>query len=101
MFRRSAVEMRVLILAPVGRDARLLADTVEALEIETACCDNAEALIAMVEEGAGAAIVAEEALHSSHILLLAKWLESQPPWSDLPFVILSSGGGATPATKAR
>jgi len=101
MFRRSAVEMRVLILAPVGRDARLLADTVEALEIETACCDNAEALITMVEEGAGAAIVAEEALHSSHILLLAKWLESQPPWSDLPFVILSSGGGATPATKAR
>jgi signal transduction histidine kinase len=101
MFRRSTSEMRVLILAPVGRDARLLADTLAALDIETKIASDAENHIALLTEGAGAAIITEEALTADHIQSLAAWLGSQPPWSDMPLVILTSGGRATLESQRR
>jgi signal transduction histidine kinase len=101
MFRRSAREMRVLILAPVGRDARLIADTLAALDIETKTSPDAESLISLLAEGAGSAIVAEEALTADRVPAVAAWLASQPPWSDMPFVILTSTGMPTPESKRR
>jgi signal transduction histidine kinase len=101
MFRRSASEMRVLILAPVGRDARLLADTLAALDIETKASPDAETLISLLAEGAGTAIVAEEALTADRVQAVAAWLASQPPWSDMPFIILTSSGIPTPESKRR
>jgi len=100
MFRRSPLEMRALILAPVGRDARLLADTL-APEFDVDICTNGVILIEKLTEGAGMAIVAEEALSSDCAEALSKWLASQPPWADLPIVILMSGGKPTPATMRR
>jgi signal transduction histidine kinase len=101
MYRRSDIEMRVCILAPVGRDSRLLADTLTSLKIDSAASDNAETLVHQLAEGAGAAIVAEEALSVERIKILAEWVSSQPPWSDLPFIILTYGGKPTPGSKRR
>jgi signal transduction histidine kinase len=95
MFRRSGTEMRVIILAPIGRDARLLANTLALLEIETAIAPDAQALLDMLPEGVGAAIVAEEALTREPIQALAAWLASQPPWSDTPFIVLTTSGRPT------
>jgi signal transduction histidine kinase len=95
MFRRSGTEMRVLILAPIGRDARLLAGTLASLNMETAIAPDAKALLAMLPEGIGCAIVAEEALTPEAIQALAAWVEAQPPWSDAPFIILTSSGRPT------
>ncbi len=95
MFRRSALEMRVVILAPVGRDAALLARTLSGLEIDTVVSQDAGVLMKMLAEGAGAAIIADEALTSSELSVLKIWLSSQPPWSDMPFVVLTSGGVPT------
>ncbi len=95
MFRRSAVEMRVLILAPIGRDAPLLSATLAALEIETAVAADAQAMLGMLTGGAGASIIADEALGQEFIHGLTEWLKSQPPWSDPPFIILTSGGRPT------
>jgi signal transduction histidine kinase len=96
MYRRTVAEMRVLVLAPVGRDARLLADTLAAAGIAAEICAVPDALIAMLDEGAGAAIVAEEALAPAHMRALSVWLHAQPPWSDIPFVVLTSAGRPTP-----
>jgi signal transduction histidine kinase len=101
MFRRSASEMRVVILAPVGRDARLLADTLAALQIETVTAPDAGSLLTTLADAAGAAIVAEEALRADQIQALSAWLDSQPPWSDMPFVILTTGGRPTPESRRR
>src|SRR5258708_4874760 len=101
MSRRSPLEMRVLILAPVGRDATLLSDTLAALDIDTKTSPNADTLIPMLGEGAGSAIVGEEALTGVHVQALAGWLDSQPPWSDMPFVVLTSSGRPTPESKRR
>jgi signal transduction histidine kinase len=95
MFRRSGTEMRVLILAPIGRDARLLAGTLGALGIECANAPDAKALSAMLPDGIGAAIIAEEGLTRGSIAELAGWVAAQPPWSDTPFIVLTSAGRPT------
>src|SRR5437868_3006811 len=101
MFRRSASEMRVVILAPVGRDSQLLADTLGALKIDTVTSPDAGSLLKTLAEGAGAAIVAEEALNADHVHALSAWLDSQQPWSDMPFVILTTSGRPTPESRHR
>src|SRR5579875_2058970 len=95
MFRRSALEMRAAILAPIGRDAALLASSLSALDIDTATAPDVPALITLISEGAGCAIIAEEALTQLAIQDLKAWLAEQPPWSDLPFIVLTFGGRVT------
>lgn len=38
-------------------------------------------------------VVSEEATRSSDITALRSWIDSQPPWSDLPFIVLTRKGG--------
>jgi signal transduction histidine kinase len=92
MYRRGAKEMRVLILAPVGRDAALLARTVEALSVEPAIVPDAAALLKELPLGVGASILADEAIPPHHIHELTSWLSAEPPWSDPPFIILTPAG---------
>lgn len=87
--------MRVLVLAPIGRDARLLTGTIAALQIDTAIATDAAALLQMLAEGAGAAMIGEEALTPDFARALNLWLSSQPAWSDIPFIVLTSGGRPT------
>lgn len=101
MFRRSAAEMRVIILAPTGRDAALLARTLAAADIDTAIATNAAALPALLAEGAGGTIIADEALPPDAIRALLTWLADLPPWSDPPFIVLTSSGMPTRQTHQR
>jgi signal transduction histidine kinase len=101
MFRRSAKEMSVLILAPVGRDAALLAGTLEGLKIDTQICADARELLETLEEGAGATIIADEAINADEIQAFHDWVDAQPPWSDLPFIILTASGRPTHGSRHR
>ena len=93
--------MRVIILAPVGRDAELLARTLTESEIAIAIATDASALLALLAEGAGGTIIADEALPPDAIQALAAWVAGLPPWSDPPFIILTSGGIPTRQTNLR
>jgi signal transduction histidine kinase len=95
MFRRSGKEMRVLILAPIGRDSRLLAGTLEGMGIDTTIAPDVQTLLNTLPEGIGSAIIAEEALEQGSVQKLAEWVEAQPPWSDTPFLVLTSSGRPT------
>jgi signal transduction histidine kinase len=101
MYRRTDREMRVAVLAPVGRDARLLSGTLSAAGIAAEVCLSTEALLDMMEEGIGVAIIAEEAVTPAHLQELSSWLKKQPPWSDVPFVVLTSAGRPTPENMRR
>ena len=49
-----------------------------------------EDLLRRLEQGAGAALVAEEGFGREIGEQLVHWVEHQPPWSDFPFVVLTS-----------
>jgi signal transduction histidine kinase/CheY-like chemotaxis protein len=82
---------RVLILAPRGRDAAIAADLLGRHQIACCVCPDLPALLDALAEGAGAALITEEALASADKTDLTHWIENQPQWSDFPFVILANG----------
>ncbi|SDB10436.1 ATP-binding protein [Belnapia rosea] len=81
---------RVLVLAPTGRDGTASADLLRRAALAAEACPGLDALLAGLERGADAVFVAEEALIGQPIEPLLDWVERQPPWSDMPFVILTS-----------
>ena len=96
-----AQDTRTLILAPTGRDAMLIAETLCNDGMSQAICANAEALLQSLRDGAAAAIVADEALHPEAVTNLGRWVSAQEPWSDMPFVVLTSRGAPRPSTTQR
>ena len=82
----------VLILAPSGRDAAVAAAILGEVGLVSTVCPHLDALVSGLER-AGGAIVTEEALLHSDRRALATWVRQQPPWSDFPFVLLTSRGG--------
>ena len=91
-------EERILILAPRGRDAALIAATLRDDGMSVVICPDVASLVRFLEEGSAAAVVAEEALTHDGVTNIALFLSGQPPWSDMPFVVLTSSGRANPAT---
>jgi signal transduction histidine kinase len=89
----------VQVLAPFGKDAALVREVLERSGIPVAVVSNAEALARCVNNGAGAAIVAEEALTDQTIELLGSSVAAQPAWSDFPIIVLTGGGASTPSTE--
>jgi hypothetical protein len=56
------------------------------------CADLAEFQSAL-NDHASFAVVTEEALKSADLHSVASFLQAQPAWSDLPFIILTFRGG--------
>ena len=88
MHRNNPQEERILVCAPHGRDAEVMASVLRRNGLDCELVGDFAALVAAIEQGAGASIVAEEALHGADASALAGWLERQEPWSDFPFVLL-------------
>jgi PAS domain S-box-containing protein len=82
--------LRVLVFAPIGRDGPASAEILARAGLTATICTGLDQLVAELEAGAGAAFVAEEALVGRDITGLLRWVDTQPPWSDLPFVLLTS-----------
>jgi PAS domain S-box-containing protein len=91
-FAASAVEQRVLILATTGNDAvltqRLLAEASVASEI----VGTIPLLCEKVGDGCGTLLLAEETLTNGNVQQLLQTIARQPPWSDIPLVLITSGG---------
>jgi signal transduction histidine kinase len=84
------MEHRVLILAPFGRDADVIAEVLQKDQRVCVTCRDADALTSALDTGAGAALIAEEALAGTHASRLFAWLARQPAWSDFPFILLAA-----------
>ena len=87
------VSERVLILAPQGRDAQVAAAILGEADVPVMICTDLGAVQGALETGAGAAVIAEEALQSAGYPGLVRWVEAQPPWSDFPIVLIAHRGG--------
>jgi PAS domain S-box-containing protein len=93
----AAFRSRVLILAPVGRDAALTGSVLDRGGVESVVCSELRKLQRNLVEGAGAAVITEEALIGHDISGLVEWVARQPSWSDFPFVVLLEPGGSAEA----
>ena len=94
---RAAAERRVLVLAPAGRDAALARDVFTRAGIVAHACPTLPALCAELDAGAGALLIAEEAAGADRADELTGWLARQPPWSDLPVLLLARPGADSAA----
>ena len=83
---------RILVLAPTGRDGRAACALLEKAGLSCKACSGIGELHSEVESGAGAAVIAEEALIAADLASLFSWVGNQPPWSDFPFIILTTRG---------
>ena len=84
---------RVLIVAPLGRDSVVAGQILSEAGLDFLVCANLAQLTRELDDGAAAALIAEEGLQSADYPVLARWIEHQPPWSDLPVVLIAHRGG--------
>jgi signal transduction histidine kinase/CheY-like chemotaxis protein len=93
---------RAIILAPNGRDAAIAASLLNEAGMRSVISQGLPEFVATLAQGAGFAILTEEALRTANLQPLAQWLDDQPEWSDFPFVLLTRKGGGierNPAAK--
>ena len=94
---QASSDQTILILAPTGRDGELSARVFDDYRLQAEVCAGPQELVEKLSRGAGLVFLTEEALTPSVTHYLVNALERQPTWSDIPLVILTSGGGETPA----
>ena len=79
----------ILILAPHGRDAEVIAQVLARVGVDAASLEDLAALVAKIED-CGAVVVTEEALVGPALPPLLDFVANQPAWSDLPFLVLAT-----------
>ncbi|HEY3662990.1 MAG TPA: ATP-binding protein [Chthoniobacterales bacterium] len=84
----------VLVLAPTGKDGALAVSTLRDAEIAAQVCASLRELATRCDESTDALLVAQEALVASELPILLDVLSRQPTWSDIPVIVLTSGGGS-------
>ena len=92
MIPGSAAE-RALVLAPIGRDAEVACGMLGEAGLSAQSVTSSAGLVGALKEGAGLAVLTEEALGTTDLHPLANWLGEQPEWSDFPFILLTARGG--------
>ncbi len=89
-------ELRAVIFTPTGKDGRLIASLLERSEIACHVASSVLDLCQCIRDGAGAAIVSEEAFTGGDsITPLHEVLQHQPSWSDFPVILLTVSGRVT------
>ena len=90
----SGLDDRVLVLMPTAKDGARTARALAAAGLACTGCDNMDGLCREIDRGAGAVLLTEEAITSDKSGRLAAALKEQPPWSDLPLVVLAREGNS-------
>lgn len=96
-----SMESRILIYAPTGKDGRLLGEVLRRAQMLCHVCANANETMDEMTKGVGAVIVADEALSIEFLKRIRLFLENQPSWSDLPFLVLREMAPDTPEMRSR
>ncbi|HEY0567887.1 MAG TPA: PAS domain S-box protein [Xanthobacteraceae bacterium] len=86
---------RVLVLAPLGRDAAVASAILSEAGLLAHICRDLYDLLVELDRGAGTAIITEEPVRrgNSDLKQLAEWIATRPAWSDFPFILLTERGG--------
>jgi len=85
------LDRRVLILAPTRKDALITQSLLLPSGVSGEVCPTMNSLIASLEDGAAAIMIAEEWVSSADTTLV-EVIARQPAWSDLPVLVLTRPG---------
>jgi signal transduction histidine kinase/ActR/RegA family two-component response regulator len=83
------LDQRVLIFAPVGKDAPLTQEVLVRANLTGCVCPTSSNLCVEFRRGAAAVLLTEEALEDPGIHELMECLRSQPAWSDIPILLFA------------
>jgi signal transduction histidine kinase len=93
----SSCDERILLRAATARDARMTRDVLGRAGIATTACDGMQALVQEFKAGAGAVMMVEEAVLDPAFDAFGTLLAEQPPWSDVPVIVLARQGADSAA----
>ncbi len=96
-----AHERTIAVFAPTGNDALLTQRVLSASGILVQICGGITELCRAVDGSCAAILLAEETLKTNAVLTLVETLARHPAWSDLPVIIITSGGEADQARLRR
>ena len=89
MCAEGSLDKRILIFAPVGKDAPLTLDVLQRTDLKGCVCDTAHGLCVEFQRGASVIMLTEEALEDAGIGELMECLRTQPAWSDIPILLFA------------
>jgi len=81
-------DYRVLVLAPTRRDREVTLELLQRANISSVSCEGALSLATEIEAGVGAILMTDAAFSDPHIVQLLAALSGQPPWSEVPIILL-------------
>jgi PAS domain S-box-containing protein len=81
---------QILVLTPTGNDAANAVFVLHQAGLTGRICRDCADLDREFREGAGALLVAEEALTAGTVRCLIELLSMQPQWSDIPLLLITS-----------
>ena len=87
-----AHDSRVLVLAPTSKDAAVTHALLRSAGIDSHVCRTFDDLVLELKEGAGAILVPEGPSRAAQNATLAAAIGEQPPWSDLPVLVMTRLG---------
>ena len=82
----------VLVMAPIGADGANIRSVLLAAGMRPVVCTTDASLRQGMTEDFGAILLTEEALTPELNKILGELFEAQPPWSDIPVVLIASVG---------
>lgn len=88
--RPAAAEHSVIVMAPFGRDTPVVCRMLNEIGVHAVPCSTTDELCTRLEQGAAAVLVAEEALTREARHRISAALADEPPWSDLPLLVMTS-----------
>jgi signal transduction histidine kinase/CheY-like chemotaxis protein len=87
-----ALETRILLKTSTARDAALAIEVLRREGLDTVACATIGDLGAELRRGAAVLLIVEEVLADPQFGAIAARLAEQPPWSDLPVLLLARTG---------
>src|SRR5580698_10074584 len=89
---------RVLVLAPTRRDREATLELLKRNEVASFACDGAQSAALEIENPVGAMLMTDSAFSDPRFGQLIAALLRQPPWSEIPIILLCRSDPSTPST---
>ena len=86
----------VMIMAPIGADAANIHAVLQRADLAPRICRTIPDVEVGLAGECGAIVLTEEALTAELKRVLGRFFEAQPPWSDIPVVLISSMAALNP-----